>query len=246
MMDLRWLMLKVRHEHPRRLLLNGFTSLQRRCARWLRRRRWNHPAALTPSASVFTGSSPRNAQAIWRGASSKAGSPHFAARWPAAFARARRHAAAVADGRFDLLGSGEMRLRSEDGHLRWHDDFKAGYSFPAQCLYLDVPICLAHDGPDIKVPWELSRFQQVFDLIWAGGDEAPAVFLAHWHDWMAANPFARGVNWACTMDVALRAISWTAALAAWGEGWDAGTRSQLAAALAAHGHFIRENLEWTD
>src|SRR5262249_9546203 len=65
---------------------------------------------------------------------------------------------------------------------------------------------------DVKVPWELSRCQH-FPLLgqayWLSGDERFArEFVAQVESWIEDNPFAHGVNWACAMDVALRAISW--------------------------------------
>ena len=74
------------------------------------------------------------------------------------------------------------------------------------------------DGSDIKVPWELSRFQHLPLLAAAHRLTGDARFLdelaAQLANWIAANPVELGPNWACTMDVAIRAANWVAALGA--------------------------------
>lgn len=210
-----------------------------------RRRRWQDPqAAVVYPESLPPECSPRGAETLWPGAADRSWIADAPRRWPELHADAATRAEAAARGTFDLLGSGAVSVVGEDGRIRWHEDFKAGVAWPADRLYKDVPICLTQEGTDIKVPWELSRFQHVFAFLWTDPDRYGPVFLNQWRDWMEANPVARGPNWACTMDVALRAISWTAALAAWGRDWDEAARVAMAAALATHGRFIRDNLEW--
>ena len=68
---------------------------------------------------------------------------------------------------------------------------------------------------DVKVPWELSRHQHFVTLgqayVLTGDEKYAREFVAQLGAWMAENPPMLGVNWACTMDVALRVISWTLA-----------------------------------
>ncbi len=109
---------------------------------------------------------------------------------------------------FDLLGSGCVALGSA---LPWHTDFKSGREWPLesspslQYIELDRP-------SDVKIPWELSRCQHFTTLgqaYWLTGDERYAQEFVHQvTDWIARNPRSYGVNWACAMDVALRAVSW--------------------------------------
>jgi hypothetical protein len=64
-------------------------------------------------------------------------------------------------------------------------------------------------------------------------------------DFVQSNPVGRGVNWVCTMDVALRAANWSVALL-WLRDWDAPDSTFWPFAcerLLEHGHFIRNNLE---
>ncbi len=73
------------------------------------------------------------------------------------------------------------------------------------------------DGSDIKVPWELSRCQHLPLLAAAHRLTGDPSYLdelgAQVDHWIAAEPRGDGANWACTMDVAIRAANWVAALA---------------------------------
>ena len=147
--------------------------------------------------------------------------------------------------RFDLLGSGLTDLGPQ---IDWHRDFKGGFcwdprGFSSRLRYGDVI------GADVKVPWELSRFQHLATLgkaYWLTNDSRYATeFVAQLTHWMAENPPQFGVNWACTMDVAIRAFNWL-----WGYSFfhDApqvtpAFRRALAGSLLAHGRHVRRNLE---
>ena len=140
--------------------------------------------------------------------------------------------------RFDLLGSGPTDLGRE---IDWSKDFKSGRTWP---LHQSSLLRVAYeDGSDVKVPWELSRFQHL-PLLAATGhvDEAGAQL----ESWIEANPVELGVNWMTTMDVAIRAANWVAALAlsadAAGEPWFERTLESL----LLHGRFIRSHLEWSE
>ena len=68
-------------------------------------------------------------------------------------------------------------------------------------------------------------------------------------DWIDANPYAETVNWSCTMEAALRILSWTwlfrvfHASRAWA---DAGFRERFLCALYLHGDFTERHLEHSD
>jgi uncharacterized heparinase superfamily protein len=103
---------------------------------------------------------------------------------------------------------------------------------------------------DVKVPWELSRHQHFVTLgqayVLTGDEKYAREFVAQLGAWMAENPPMLGVNWACTMDVALRAISWTWAwhLFAAAVAFDEAVRRRMVAGILAHGRFIMRHLEW--
>ncbi len=65
---------------------------------------------------------------------------------------------------------------------------------------------------DKKVVWELNR-QQYFATLgqayWLTNDERYAqAFIAHLESWMDQNPPKEGINWASSLEVAFRSISW--------------------------------------
>lgn len=91
--------------------------------------------------------------------------------------------------------------------IDWHADFHSGYRWDPQQLYLDVRMA-PFPGVDIKTPRELSRFQHVGALAAGPVEPGGIEFLLQVLDWITANPYRRGVNWASTMDVALRAMNW--------------------------------------
>ena len=150
---------------------------------------------------------------------------------------------------FNLLGSG---LRPLGTPLPWHTDFKTGRTWPA--IYSgDIEYSELDRPTDVKVPWELSRcqhFTRLGQAFWLTGDERYAdEFAAETTDWIAANPLARGVNWACAMDVALRAVSWT-----WGFYYMSDSaacavpafRGAFLRALYLHGEHVATHIERSD
>ncbi len=151
---------------------------------------------------------------------------------------------AVCAHRFDLLGSGPVDLGQE---IDWRTDFKSGRRWPLVHIS-QVPIVFG-DGSDIKVPWELSRFQHLPLLAAAYRVTGDRRYLdeigAQLDSFIAANPVEFGPNWACTMDVAIRAANWVAALVLVAE---VAAREQwldrALASLLLHGRFIRSHLEW--
>ncbi|MEO7133555.1 MAG: alginate lyase family protein, partial [Vicinamibacterales bacterium] len=78
------------------------------------------------------------------------------------------------------------------------------------------------------------------------GDARYAIEVFDPHDdFVQANPVGLGVNWTCTMDVAIRAFNWAIALELIERGAPtaAERREQIYASLFAYGHFIERNLE---
>jgi uncharacterized heparinase superfamily protein len=159
---------------------------------------------------------------------------------------------------FDLLGSGPFvpvdPTRPARGNYRpidWYLDPVQHLRFPQGVPHRDWKLYEMRPGnADVKLPWELARCQhwvtlgQAFRLT---RDERFATEIANeLDDFVEANPVGIGINWTCTMDVGLRAVSWalglelvkTSALAA-------AFRQRAYAALFDHGRFIRANLENT-
>ena len=146
---------------------------------------------------------------------------------------------------FDLLGSGPVALGSV---IDWHLDFKSGIRFPSDVPAGRIDYAQLDLPSDVKVPWELSRGQHLTRLgqAWVvlGDERAPREFEAEVRAWIAANPPGVGVNWACTMDVALRAVSWIWALALFeGASFSDGFEEAILLSLHQHGIWIPEHLE---
>jgi hypothetical protein len=148
--------------------------------------------------------------------------------------------------RFDLLGSGPADLGAE---IDWARDFKTGRAWPQHHI---SKIRVSYpDSSDIKVPWELSRCQHLPLLAAANvvtGDERYLDEIgAQLQGWIVRNPVEFGVNWACTMDVAIRAVNWVATLALCD---DRAIRvrwlDEVLASLLLHARFIRSHLEYSD
>jgi hypothetical protein len=149
---------------------------------------------------------------------------------------------------FDILGTG---LQYWNNPIRWHLDIKSGREWPV-CYYKKL-----YNGnltgvnfSDVKIPWELSRFQHLIPLIKAfiitGDDKYASEAVNQIDNWIEDNPFCYGVNWTCAMEVAIRACNWI-----WGlwffkqsEAWAKEFRGKFLLSLWQHGKYIEDNLEY--
>lgn len=165
----------------------------------------------------------------------------------------------VCDHVFDLLGSGKTKL---SGKIDFHFDFKSGFRWNPKGYYLgtDKHVTLDNDS-DVKVPWEMSRFQHFVTLgkaYWYNkenkvqngefkidAEKYALEFVSQIESWTSQNPVELGVNWACTMDVAIRAVNWI-----WGcyffydsPALTEEFKIKLFKSLFLHGRHITNNLE---
>lgn len=152
----------------------------------------------------------------------------------------------IAQHSFDLLGSGPTDLGSR---IDWSRDFKSGRSWPLDHISR-VQISYPDDS-DIKVPWELSRFQHLPILAAAFRLTDDRRWLdeigAQIEDWIHTNPVECGPNWACTMDVAIRAANWVVTLSLVADATHTDPWFEHAlSSLLLHGRFIRSHLEWAE
>ncbi len=159
-------------------------------------------------------------------------------------ARVLAHAEQILAHRFELLGSGETALGPT---IDWQRDFKSGRRWPDSHISR-VPTVLG-GGSDIKVSWELARCQHLPLLAAAHRLSGDARYLdelgAQLSSFIAANPVELGAPWACTMDVAIRAANWVAALCiAMPAAGEAEWVRPVLASLLLHCRFIRTHLEW--
>ena len=169
-------------------------------------------------------------------------------KYPESIKQAITDANEICNHTFDLLGSEKTELEKE---IDWHLDFKSGYKWKPKEYYLETGRHVTlDDDSDVKVPWELSRCQHFVTLgkaFWYTNDENYAKeFILELKDWIENNPVELGVNWACTMDVAIRAVNWI-----WGYYFFYDSQSLTRAfkikflkSLFLHGRHIINNLEF--
>jgi len=171
----------------------------------------------------------------------------YASRYSTEAVRLREHADRVCAHEFDLLGSGVISLGPK---VDWHLDFKSGRRWDITPAHR-VDYSELGQPSDVKVPWELSRGQYLTDLARAwvifGDQRYVTEFEALVTSWIHGNPVGMGVNWACTMDVGLRAVSWIWAFKIFGaESLSPDFVRELTLALFQHGWWISQNLEISD
>lgn len=132
-------------------------------------------------------------------------------RWPDSVERSIERADAVLEGRFEIFGH-ELHFGDP---IDWQLDPLSGRRGPL-AHWSRIPFLDPEATGDHKVIWELNRHQHFYDLgkaYWCTGDERyAAAFAAHVTAWMRANPPKLGINWASSLELAFRAISWLWAL----------------------------------
>ncbi len=148
-----------------------------------------------------------------------------------------------------LLGSGLIDLGN---NINWLKDYKSGFSWPIQYIK-DIDYRNPGRPSDVKFPWELSRMQW---LIPAGqayllnGDERYAELVKEIiEQWIAANPYSYSINWACTMEVAIRIITWSWFFHVFSRSktWsDPDFRFRFLKCLFLHAEFTEQHLELSD
>jgi hypothetical protein len=184
---------------------------------------------------------------------------HLRKTHPAAVAATLRAAERFLTHEFSLLGSGTFRpvdpdRKPSNGYspIDWYLDPVRALRFPRGVPYKAWKLYEMRPGSaDVKYPWELARCQHFIPLGQAfrlSGDDRFAREIAdELDDFVEANPIGVGVNWTCTMDVALRAVSWAIGLELVHDSrtLDRERWARAYSALFDHGVFIRGNLENT-
>jgi hypothetical protein len=118
----------------------------------------------------------------------------------------------VLAGRFDLLGLKDLDFGLPvDWRLEPLSRVRAPHVHWSRIDFLDPKV-----SGDKKFVWELNRhqfFQTLGRAYWRTGDERYAEGFARYaSEWMDANRPKLGVNWASSLEVAFRSISWLWAL----------------------------------
>lgn len=144
---------------------------------------------------------------------------------------------------FSLLGYQSLHYGKE---IDWQLDIVNGKRAPLKpwpkINYLDF-----NEVGDSKVTWELSRHQFLVTLAKAwlltGEERYVRELETLYYDWHRKNPYPLGLNWASSLEVAFRSLSWIWVLELLG-GCELATqvRHHIAQALAFNAWYIRRYL----
>jgi hypothetical protein len=161
-------------------------------------------------------------------------------RFPSQAGKIVERAEKICQHRFDLLGYENLEYGSD---IDWHLDRVHGKRAPRkpwfQIHYLDF----AEVG-DSKVTWELNRHQHLVTLAKAyrltSDEKFAAELFNQWRHWQLANPYPMGVNWASSLEVGFRSLSWLWIyfLLSGSPAMTPGFRSEWLQALAVSGRHI--------
>src|ERR1700685_2906855 len=119
-----------------------------------------------------------------------------------------RRANRIRNHRFDLLGYVNLDYGVD---IDWHLDAVHGKRAPKipwyKVRYLDF-----QQVGDAKIAWELNRHQHFVTLakayVLTGEQAFASEVISQWEHWWKENPYPIGLNWASSLEVAFRALSW--------------------------------------
>jgi len=172
-------------------------------------------------------------------------------RWlcPGDEARIRAAAADALAHRVRLLGSDRVELGPS---IDWLRDFRSGVAWPRRYMR-DIRYVNLEDASDVKVVWDLSRLHWLMPAgqayLLTGEERHAEAVRSVLESWIDANPYAQSVNWSCTMEPALRILSWTWFFRVFhaSQAWqDKGFRERFLRALYLHGDFTDRHIELSD
>ncbi len=159
---------------------------------------------------------------------------------------------------------GELEIYGESYHFAllelWFCDPKTHRLWPSNVHFTRFPIFHpSRDGStDIRRIWEIGRFDWAFSLARAYGMTHRPLYAKVWgdyvRDFIQRNPPEFGPHWLNAMEVPIRAIQWSRALAIFFEADRVSGKvpdadilglKEVLASLLDHGRYIRNHLEWT-
>ena len=121
----------------------------------------------------------------------------------------------------------------------WRRDPRSGYEWPLD-YHRDIQL-LRSDGSDIRIVWELNRLGHLLRT------SDTSEFINQLQTWHEQNPYARGPNWTCAMEVALRAMNLLVSFEQHRTSpqLDPHALQFILHLLQQHGRYIRDNLEFS-
>ena len=121
-----------------------------------------------------------------------------------------READGICRHRFSLLGYRDLDY-GKGQEIDWHLDAIHQKRTPLIPWYRINFLDFAAAG-DHKIIWELNRHQHLVTLakawLFTRDDAYANEALSQWRQWQRANPYPLGVNWASSLEVAFRSLSW--------------------------------------
>jgi hypothetical protein len=110
--------------------------------------------------------------------------------------------------RFSLLGYRDVEYGEP---IDWHLDAIHGKRAPHK-PWFKIDFLNFREVGDHKVIWELNRHQHLVTLAKAWrltkDRRYPTELMSQWYDWQANNPYPVGINWASSLELAFRSLSW--------------------------------------
>lgn len=145
-------------------------------------------------------------------------------------------------------------ISKEYKYIDWQKDVKTGYRWDVSNHFKKQHI---GSGCDIKLPWELSRFQhwpQLAALVSLLPEEHPSVIVEFKNqilDFIAHNPVRFGANWVCPMDIGIRAANILLAYDMFKTFDEENTLDEkfseiLTQSMLMHGRHIMDHLEYAE
>lgn len=152
------------------------------------------------------------------------------------------------DNGFPILGYGNVNMQSE---INWHDDSFHGFSWSPK-YFNNIDFVATNEYCDVKVPWELSRFQY---LLWLSEGYLLDPKNEHRYleaferiveDWLRQNPAGFGVNWIVSMEVAIRGCNLALAASVFSRVMRTELLQKVVVSLQEHRTFIHRFPEFSD
>ncbi|KGE18322.1 heparinase II/III family protein [Paenibacillus wynnii] len=147
----------------------------------------------------------------------------------------------------------KARVDKNYSPIDWHRDLKSGYLFDAEKSASKVSSNLP-EGVDLKMPWELARMYHLPQMALMGismhekRETLIKEFKFQIIDFCESNPIGQGVNWNCTMEVAIRVVNILIAYDLFLQidnynVLDEEFKIYISSEIMKHGRFIIRNLE---
>jgi hypothetical protein len=148
--------------------------------------------------------------------------------------------------KFTILG---CDLDYDGCEINWHLDPQSNFEWDRKYYKRLYPVSNSSDNTDCKMPWELSRFQHLLFLIKghyiSGSNEYVEEPVRQVSNWIDENPLCYGINWTCTIEVAIRVCNWIWAWWAFKDhpAWTEEFNEKFLKSIWQHGWYIERNLE---